>query len=682
MPPVCFHKVLVANRGEIARRIFRTLREMGLASVAVYTEADRDAPHVCEADEAVCLDPETGGYLDPEAVIAAARATGAGAVHPGYGFLAENAGFAERCRDAGLVFIGPSPEAIRLMGDKAEAKALAAKLGMPVVDGFSLDGLDADAIRRQAENVGFPALIKAAAGGGGKGMRAVSDAAELDAALAAAAREAEAAFGDGSLLIERLVESPRHVELQILGDAHGHVVHLFERDCSVQRRHQKVFEESPSPAVGAGLRQRMGEAAVTLARAVDYRGAGTVEFLLDGHGEFLFLEMNARLQVEHPVTEAVTGLDLVRWQLEIARGRPLDFDQDDLELSGHAVEARLYAEDPENDFLPATGTLALWAVPDLPGVRIDSGVERGTRVGIDYDPMLAKVIAHGADRDEALRRLHRGLSELGAGGLTTNREFLLAVLEHDAFLRGEADTGFIDRHLPPESRCRPADANALESHAVAATLHLWLERRRRPSPVPAGVPSGWRNNRWRPQEQSFECAGKRLAVYYTARTGDRFTIGVTAGDAETDGLGWERRRLAGMDARIVDVEDGALVVEVGGLRRRFRIGSQGRDRLSVHGSGRVSELVVVPRFPERAASTVAGGCAAPMTGRVVEVAVREGDRVEAGDALVVLEAMKMEHRLQAYAGGVVQAVRVEAGQMVDPDEVLVVVEPVEESAER
>ncbi len=668
-----FHKVLVANRGEIARRIFRTLGEMGLETVAVYSDADRDCPHTRAADEAVRLGPAPSAesYLDQDAVIAAAKATGAGAIHPGYGFLAENAGFAERCAEQGLTFIGPGPEAIRVMGNKTEAKALAVKAGVPVIEGFPLDDLDAEATRRQAEDLGFPLLVKAAAGGGGKGMRVVSDPSELDVAVAAAAREAESAFGDGSLLIERLVDSPRHVEVQVLGDAHGQCVHLFERDCSVQRRHQKVFEESPSPAVSAELRERMGAAAVALARAVDYRGAGTVEFLLEpgANGSFFFLEMNTRLQVEHPVTEAVTGLDLVRLQVEVAQGLPLGFGQDDLELSGHAIEARLYAEDPANDFLPATGTVSLWAVPKLPGLRIDSGVEQGSEVTIHYDPMLAKVIASGRDRAEALRRLHRGLAELAAGGLTTNREFLLAVLEHDAFRRGDADTAFVDRHLPAGARPRRAGAATLELHAVAATLHLFDQRRRLPIPVPAGIPSGWRNNRWRPQEQAFEHAGKRLAVRYVAHEEDRFTI-------EVGSLDGESRQL---DARLADCRGDVLVAEIDRVRRRFRIGQGAGDRLSVHGLGRVSELTRVSRFPERQASAVAGGCAAPMTGRIVEVAVAEGDRVEAGATLVVLEAMKMEHRLVAQGAGMVQEVRARGGQMVDPDEVLVVVSPLDEA---
>ena len=672
MPHVRFHKVLVANRGEIARRIFHTLREMGLETVAVFSDADREAPHTLEADEAVRLGPAPSAqsYLDQDAVIAAAKAVGADAIHPGYGFLAENASFAERCGEEGLVFVGPSPEAMRRMGNKAEAKALAKKVGVPVLEGFSLEGLDLETSRQSAEDLGFPLLLKAAAGGGGKGMRVVSNADDLDSAIRTAAREAEGAFGDRTLLIERLVASPRHVEVQIFGDAHGHIVHCFERDCSVQRRYQKVFEESPSPAVSAELRERLGEAAVTLARAVDYRGAGTIEFLLEPSGAFFFLEMNTRLQVEHPVTEAVTGLDLVRLQIEVAQGLPLGLDQSDLRLLGHAIEARLYAEDPANDFLPATGTVALWAPPELPGLRIDSGVEPGVEVGIHYDPMLAKVIAHGSTRDEALRRLHRGLAELAVGGLTTNREFLLAVLEHHAFSTGDFDTAFLDRQLPGGSRLRATSPEILELHAIAAMLHLFDARRQQPRPFPADTPSGWRNNRYRPQEEIFEHGDRRLAVRYMAHRDDGFKV--TVADSEAEDVLPERT------VRLVSATDGVLIAEVDGVRRRFQVARHPAGRsLSVHGLARVSELQRVPRFPEHQAAAVAGGCVAPMTGRVVQVLVAEGDRVEAGDPLLILEAMKMEHRLVARTHGIVQAVRVNARQMVDPDEVLVVVTPID-----
>ncbi|RMH15849.1 MAG: ATP-grasp domain-containing protein [Acidobacteria bacterium] len=665
-----FDRVLIANRGEIARRIVRTLHRMGLGSVAVYAGGDRDAPHVAEADVAVRLGAAPEAYLDPQAVIAAARAAGAGAIHPGYGFLAENAAFAERCAAAGLVFVGPPPEALRRLGDKVAAKALAAELGVPVIDGFATAGLEPPAIGRRAEELGYPLLVKAAAGGGGTGMRRVAAAAELDGALAAAAREAESAFGDGALLIERLLDAPRHVEVQILADAGGRVLHLFERDCSLQRRHQKIVEECPSPAVDAPLRRRLGAAAVALARAVGYAGAGTVEFLLQGDGSFFFLEMNPRLQVEHPVTEAVTGLDLVRLQIEIAQGLPLPFDQDDLELDGHAIEARLYAEDPARDFLPAGGTLALWAEPELPGLRVDAGVERGAEIGPHYDPLLAKVIAWGRHREEARRRLRRGLAQLAAGGIATNRDLLLALIDHDAFRRGDVDVAFLERHPPAELLAAEDDAD-WAAHAVAAALYLCHRRRQRPGPLPAGIPPGWRNNPWRPQEQIFEHRAGRLVVRYRASAADRFSCEVTATQPGGEGAG-EARTIA---ARLLAADAGGeLIAELDGVRRRFRLGLAGR-RLAVHGDGRVCELMRVPRFPSRRAPALAGGCAAPMTGKVTAVLVAPGDRVAAGTPLVAIEAMKMEHQLASPIDGVVDAVRVAAGQMVDPDEVLVVVTP-------
>ncbi|MEM7587990.1 MAG: acetyl-CoA carboxylase biotin carboxylase subunit, partial [Acidobacteriota bacterium] len=619
---VDFDKVLVANRGEIARRVFRTLRDMGLATVAVYSDADSDAPHVAEADEAVRLGPAPSAqsYLDQDAVFAAAQAVGAHAIHPGYGFLSENADFAERCAQEGLVFIGPSPQAIRSMGDKAAAKELANEAGVPILDGFRLEESASDTFHERAAELGFPLLIKAAAGGGGKGMRVVSEASELDDAASAARREAEAAFGDGSLLIERFLSAPRHVEVQVLGDAHGNVVHLFERDCSVQRRHQKVFEESPSPAVEETLRARMGEAAVALAHAVDYQGAGTVEFLLDETGAFYFLEMNTRLQVEHPVTEAVTGLDLVRLQVDIARDQPLTFNQDDVKLAGHAIEARLYAEDPSQDFLPATGTVSLWAVPELPGLRVDSGIEQGDTIGIHYDPMLAKVIAHGTTRDEAVRRLHRGLSELAVGGLITNHDFLLATLEHEAFRQGAVNTGFIATHMPTSARTRDNARHARAQHAIAATLYRFRARRKLGGPHPGGIPSGWRNNPWRPQEQAFDADGERRVVHYHAEVGNQFTMQVT-----NEGEASERQPQA-YRVRLIEAEDGRLVAEIDGVRRQFHIGEIGQ-RVAVHGAGCGSELEAISRFPQQAVSAVAGGCAAPMTGRIVEVRVAAGQQV-------------------------------------------------------
>ena len=669
-------KVLIANRGEIARRIQRTLRQMGLSTVAVFSDADHDAAHVSEADEAVRLGPAPSldSYLNLDAVMAAARLVGADAIHPGYGFLAENPEFAERCDREGLVFIGPSARAIRRMGDKAAAKAMAKELGIPILEGFSVDELGTDEIRSRADELGYPLLIKAIAGGGGKGMRRVHCSDELEAALASAAREAKAAFGDGSLLVEPWLDAARHVEVQVFGDHHGKVLHLFERDCSVQRRHQKVIEEAPSPAVDGDLRRRMGEAAVTLARAVDYRGAGTVEFLLDARGSFYFLEMNTRLQVEHPVTEAITGLDLVRLQVEVAQGRPLTLEQEDLQIQGHAMEARLYAEDPAREFLPSTGRICLWDVPEMAGLRMDSGIELDQEIGVHYDPMLAKLIAHGSDRPEALRRLRRAVEQLAIGGVVTNRHLLGAVLAHEVFERGEADTGFMETHLPPERRHPVADETVAELHAIAATLRLVSLRGRSSSPVPSGLPAAWRNNRWRPQEQIFVDGSEQRVVSYlsSSREPDFFHVAVsTTGTDQVLELSLDPDQL-NHRARCISGHGNLWVVEIDGVRRRFHIGVHG-TRHWIHGLGRISSWVAAERFPESSSTDTVGGCLAPMTGRVIEVPVQVGDRVAAGDPLVVLEAMKMEHRLTAQADGRVEAVRVEVGQMVDPDEVLVVV---------
>jgi len=654
-------KVLVANRGEIARRIFRTLRRLGIASVAVYSDADADAPHAAEADESLRIGPAPSleSYLDADRVLAAARAVAADAVHPGYGFLAENADFAARCVDAGLIFIGPPVEAIRQMGSKVGARALIAKAGVPVVPGVSGAGLDDRKLADAAARLGAPLLIKASAGGGGKGMRLVRDLAGLPAALAAARREAQRAFGDDTLLLERYFDAPRHVELQIFGDTHGRVIHLFERECSIQRRFQKVIEEAPSVAVDAALRARMGAAAVAAGKAIGYTGAGTVEFILDRDGQFYFLEVNTRLQVEHPVTEAITGLDLVELQVRVAQGEPLPFAEQDLRIQGHAIEARLYAEDPAADFLPAAGRIALWQPAVVPGVRYDSGIEAGSEVSVHYDPLLAKIVAHGATRDEACRRLTTALRRLGVAGVTTNRDLLLAVLTHPAFGAGELDTHFIERHVPAAARTPPSDPTADRLHAIVAALDGHERRRRAGGPLPDGIPSGWRNNRWRPQDASFRVGDEVIEVRYVA-AGD--------GGFEVEANGQQSR------VRIGAATDDAIELEVDAVRRRFAVALQG-DRVYLHGPLGSAELSEVPRFAPRWSDDTVGGCLAPMPGIVRQVLVAVGDAVEKGAVMVILEAMKMEHPLVAHAPGTVKEVRVAVGQMVDPDAVMVVVEP-------
>jgi acetyl/propionyl-CoA carboxylase alpha subunit len=651
-------KVLVANRGEIARRVMRTCREMGVATVAVFSEADRDAPFVGEADEAVALGGASPGesYLQAEAILEAARRTGADAVHPGYGFLSENAGFARTCADAGLVFVGPPPEAIAAMASKIGARERMRAAGVPVLPGRSLEGLGPEAWRAAADEVGWPVLVKASAGGGGKGMRVVSTPAALPEAIASAAREALSAFGDGTLLLELWLERARHVEIQVFADIHGHVVSLFERECSVQRRHQKVLEECPSPAVDAPLREALGAAAVAAARAVGYVGAGTVEFLLAPDRSFYFLEMNTRLQVEHPVTEMVTGLDLVRLQILVAQGEALPEEAVHPTRRGHAIEARLYAEDPLHDFLPVTGTVHRFRIDPQPGLRVDSGVADGSAVSHHYDPLLAKVIAHAATRAEAAARLAAGLERMRVHGVVTNRDLLVAVLRHPELLAGHTDTGFLDRH-PPASLVPAETAETDRLHAVAAALAGAAARRAR-APVLAFVPSGWRNNPSAPQGAAFEGRGGRIEVAY------RFQRSALA--VSVDGRP--------LDVRLLQAAADAVVLEVAGVRRRLEVHQVG-DVAYVDSSLGHSALREIARFPSRAAAREAAGeLVAPMPGLVVRLSARAGDEVEPGTVVAVLEAMKMEHHVRAPHAGRVAEVRVREGQTIEAGVVLAVIE--------
>jgi propionyl-CoA carboxylase alpha chain len=640
---VSFSTLLVANRGEIARRVMRSARAMGIRCVAVYVDADAAAPHVADADEAVRV---ATSYLDGKAILDAARASGAQAIHPGYGFLSENAAFAADVTAAGLVWVGPPPGAIERMGDKLAAKALAAEVGVPMLAGSS-DPSAGDA-------VGYPLLVKAVAGGGGKGMRIVHERAELAEAVAAARREAAGGFGDDRVFLERYVPRARHVEIQILGDTHGNLVHLGERECSIQRRHQKIVEESPSPRVDAALREKMGGAALRLASALDYASAGTVEFLVDdASGEFFFLEVNTRLQVEHPVTEAVTGIDLVREQLRIAAGEPLGYAQRDIAFSGAAIEVRLYAEDPANGFLPAIGTLAAFEPATEPAVRWDSGVVAGSRIGTDFDPMLAKVIAHGPTRREAAGRLALALERLHLGGVTTNRDFLVAVLRTPEFLAGDTTTDFIDRVAPPRALELPAD----EVERIAQLAALWIQGRNRADATALGsLPSGWRNARMPDQRVAFEHRGGEITVTYAAQRDGRFRLG------------------DGRHARIHAWSPDAIDAEIEGRRTRALVTRHG-DRILVGGPRGDVELTIVPRFVVPGSADVSGGFVARMPGKVIDLRVAVGDRVAPGQTLVVLEAMKMEHPMSATEPGVVREVRVAVGDQVESGAVLLVVEP-------
>ncbi len=639
-----FDTLLIANRGEIARRVIRSARAMGIRCVAVYVDADADAPHVTEADEAVRL-PDS--YLDGKAILEAAQRAGAGAIHPGYGFLSENAAFARACGEAGIVWVGPSPEAIEQMGDKIAAKALAVEVEVPTLP-------SSEDVTAAADAVGFPLLVKAAAGGGGKGMRVVERRDDLQEAVAAAKREAQSGFGDDRVFLERYVQNSRHVEIQILGDSQGQLIHLGERECSIQRRHQKIIEESPSPRVDDSLRVAMGDAALRLARALGYQSAGTVEFLVDDDsGEFFFLEVNTRLQVEHPVTEAVTGIDLVREQLRVAQGEPLGLTQEQIRFSGAAIEARLYAEDPAAGFLPATGTLVAFDPAETPKVRWDSGVVRGSRIGTQFDPMLAKVIAHAPTRAEAAGRLALALERCHLGGVTTNRDFLVATLRTAEFLAGDTTTDFIARVSPALSLALSDD----ELRRVARTAALWIHGENRAGAnVLKHAPGAWRNARLPDEKVEFGLGEESIGVSYRRLRDGSFAF--------SDG---GRARLHAWTDRTLDAE-------IDGRRIRSNI-TRDRDRILVQGARGDVLLDIRPRFDLPGAEQASGGLVAPMPGKVLEVRVAVGDTVRAGETLVVLEAMKMEHPMRAPEDGTVAEVRVAAGDQVENGALLLVVEP-------
>jgi len=640
---------------------------MGIATAAVYADQDRDAPHVRDADVAVSLGGRSAAetYLDVEKLIAAAKRVGADAVHPGYGFLAENAGFARAVIEAGVIWVGPSPESIAAMGDKIEAKRVVARAGVPVLAGQELDGAPPDGVVRAAVAIGMPVLIKAAGGGGGRGMRIVREVDTLHDAVASARREAGAAFGDERVFLERYLPSPRHVEVQVLGDRHGHLVHLFERECSIQRRHQKVIEEAPSPAVDAALRERLTEAALAAARAIEYESAGTVEFLLDAGGRFYFLEVNTRIQVEHPVTEAVTGIDLVREQILVAEGHPLGFGQEDVRLRGHAIEARLYAEDPSNGFLPTGGRLLDWQPPPGMDVRVDSGVEGGTEIAVAFDPMMAKLVGHAATRPEAVLRLARALEGLVAPGVVSNRDFLVSVLRHPAFLAGDTTTDFIERHRPALRR-EPTN-DALREAALAAALAAQLTRRAE-APVLGSLSSGWRNNPSGLQETRYRFGAREVVVGYLRERDGSFRCAL-------DGVA-ARARLAASALPLVELE-------IDGRRGAFRVTPAPGGTVFVQDALGELRLEELPRFPEpEDVERAAGGYSAPMPGKVLDVRVRAGDAVRRGQALLTMEAMKMEHLVTASSDGVVTEVRVVPGQQVDSGLVLVVIEALEDGSAR
>ncbi len=654
-----FTKILIANRGEIACRVIATCQRLGIATVAVYSDADRNARHVRLADEAVAIGPAPAreSYLRADAILAAARQTGAQAIHPGYGFLSENADFAQACADAGIVFIGPSAAAIRAMGDKSAAKALMQQAGVPLTPGYHGDAQEPDFLRTQADGIGYPVLIKASAGGGGKGMRRVDDSAAFIEALASCQREAQSAFGNAHVLVEKYVERPRHIEIQVFGDSHGNVVYLFERDCSVQRRHQKVLEEAPAPGMTPERRAAMGTAAVNAARAVNYVGAGTVEFIAGPDGDFYFMEMNTRLQVEHPVTECITGTDLVEWQLRVASGEPLPLQQDQLQIRGHALEARLYAEDADRGFLPSTGTLRHLRLPAASAhVRVDAGVEQGDAITPYYDPMIAKLIVWDVDRDAALRRMQQALAECEVVGVTTNAAFLRRLVMTDSFAGAKLDTALIEREqaaLAPPDATDDAAVWALAAVAAIATEDAALVDVRDPY-SPWQARDGWRLGVAAARRLTLEQAGVLAVVDATAQD-DVWTL-LRDGHTVTAHGGLNGEQLAlqvdGQLHRARVVRDGSEL---------YLFGAQGVRRFTVHDPVSEADQGVVD----------AGSLVAPMPGRVVATLVAAGTQVSKGTPLLVLEAMKMEHTLQAPADGTVQGFRVKAGDQVGDGAVLV-----------
>ncbi|MDP5219338.1 biotin carboxylase N-terminal domain-containing protein [Ruegeria sp. 2205SS24-7] len=651
-----FDTLLIANRGEIALRIIRTARAMGLNTIAVYTDADHAAPHVAAADRAMRIGagPAGDSYLSAERLLAAAQDSGAQAIHPGYGFLSENAEFAEAVAQAGLILIGPSPEAMRVMGDKAAARAAMIASGVPCLPGYEGADQSDDALVQAAERIGYPVMVKAAAGGGGRGMRLVDAPEALVSALTLARSEAEGAFGSGALILERALTSARHVEFQIIADTQGTVLHLGERDCSVQRRHQKIIEEAPCPVLSDDQRARMGAAAVAAAKSVHYTGAGTVEFLLGEDGAFYFLEMNTRLQVEHPVTECVTGLDLVELQIAVAQGAPLPLTQADVQITGHAIEARLYAEDPANGFLPATGPVHLWHPAEAEGLRIDAGITQGQQISAFYDPMLAKIIAHGPDRDTALRRLRRAVAESVLLGCDTNAAFLAEVLAQPAFMAGQATTDLLAQAYPDGFS---APLPRAQEAAIAAAL-LMQDRRDRMAVRAGGMDAdlfGWSGAPLAPRLLRLRCAGQVLEMKVRAK-----------------GAGWQITQEDVTTQLHLSRRGAQVSVDMDGERRSVLAHL---DESRVYLATQSGQLVFDEVTPSaRAMDETGGQVVAPMPGVVLSIDCAQGDHVAAGDTLAVMEAMKMQHRIAAPISGRIARVLVSVGQQLDAGMELVEIE--------
>ncbi len=648
-------KILIANRGEIAIRVMKTCSEMGIATVAVFSDADKDSLFVKYADEAIAIGglQASESYLDQQKIIDAAKTSGADAIHPGYGFLSENAGFVKKCNAANIIFIGPSAEVVEAMGSKSRSKELMQKAGIPTVPGYNGKDQSLEIFTKEAEKIGFPVLIKATAGGGGKGMRIINDKKEIPAAIEAAKREAQSSFGNDTLLIEKYFESAKHIEFQIFGDQHGNYTHFFERECSIQRRYQKIIEESPSPSLTPDLRKKMGETAVAVAKSINYTNAGTVELILDSKNNFYFLEVNTRLQVEHPVTEETTGIDLVRLQIEVAQGMPMKQNSENTHQQGHAIECRIYAEDPENNFFPATGTVLIWNEPSLNGIRYDSGQTTGSKVDVYYDPMISKIIAKGANRAEAIRKMQTALEKFVILGLTTNKNFLIEILKHPAFNDGTFNTHFINKYFKNHTNTNKTNTAICTEIAIVSMLWGWVERNDIRSF--RNLPNGWRNNFYRNNWVEFDVEGNKIKVEYRYKNKNSFEIKV--GDKNSN-------------VELVSIENNQLACIINGFKKTFVV-AKSKNELFIHhppsGSFRIK---IADRFPGVLSTEKSGCYQAPMPGEVVKLFVKTGDKVEKGKTLLIMSSMKMETSIEAHSDGVVEELFIAEKSFVEAEAIL------------
>jgi acetyl-CoA carboxylase biotin carboxylase subunit len=647
-------KLLVANRGEIAIRIFKTCREMGIATVAIFSDADENSLFVKKADEAVRIGGKqpNESYLLIDKIIDAAKKTGANAIHPGYGFLSERVEFAQRCIDENIIWVGPHPEAIGVMGSKIGAKKIMQSHQVPTIPGYQGDDQSESTIKSKAIEIGFPVLLKASAGGGGKGMRIVRHESELDKAINEAKSEARNAFGDDVLLIEKYFDTSRHIEFQIFGDKHGNALHLFERECSIQRRYQKVVEESPSPFISEETRKKMGDAAVAACKAIAYDNAGTVEFIVAPDQSFYFLEVNTRLQVEHPITEEVTGIDLVRLQIEVAEGKAIPFKQEEVKQQGHAIEVRLYAEDPANNFLPVSGTIVSWIPSDMAGLRYDTGIESGSEISTFYDPMIAKIIARGKNRSEAIARLSLALEETVISGFTNNKTFLSAILANQDFQNGDFDTHFLDNKFNYTGENYAQES--LDILTVALQHYRFLNREKNRT-IASGVPSGWRNNFYKPQQEKYSFKGFEFTVEYTFSNNSLQLFFADKSFVST----------------YVNCNNNYFVLEINNIRRKFYISNKGNQYFIQSPSLGQIVLNSIERFPSPSEETVKGGYIAPMPGEILTVAVKIGDKVKAGDPLLKMISMKMENTIEAHTDGEVEEIYITEKQFVESGTLLV-----------